>query len=323
MLLIQACASIYNVVEFEVLEPATVSLPENVYQLLILNRAPITVDAFDKKDVEGIEPGHLMILDTLIIRSLQRGLLNLLRESPIERFHYPIWLDDRRRDTTALDDLILTKREVEDICRDSKADAILSLEFYSMDYKKQEQNFVNSSVLATRYYEISSIFKWNVYLPGSPRPFDTYTMVDTLYFTERLNGERVRILNTSQILSEAFYKSGQKYGRYLVPVWNRTTRTLYTGKETSLKKSARLTDRGEWEMAYAQWVGMSETGDSTLVAKAFYNMAVYQELQDHLDRANQLTVEALRHDSLDLIIVYQEEIETRILNRMELYKQVR
>ncbi len=323
MLLLHGCASIYSVVEFEVLEPATVSLPENVHQLLILNRAPITVDAFEQKDVKGIEDQQLMSLDTLIVRSIQRGLLKVLRESPIERFHHPNWLNDRRRDTTSLEDLVLTRREVENICMENGGEAILSLESYSMDYEEHIQTFSGSHITYSEYCEISSIIKWNIYLPGSPRPFDSYTMVDTLFFTEVQDGILIRRYRTAQMLTEAFYESGRKYGRYLVPIWSRTTRTLYKGKDKTLREASKLTDHGEWEMAYAQWKRLGESLDSTVAAKALYNMAVYHELEDHLDQANALIEEALRHDTIEMISSYKEEIETRIMNRRELYKQVR
>ena len=323
MLFLNSCASIYSVVEFEVLEPATVSLPENVQQLLILNRAPISADAFERKDIQGLEYRELIMLDTLIVKNIQRGLLNVLRESPIERFHRPLWLDDRRKGTKFLEDLVLTRREVEDICRENGGDAILSLESYSMDYERHIKRYPGSDVTRTAYYEISSIINWSIYLPGSPRPFDSYTMIDTLFFTEVQDGDLIRYYHTSEILTEAFNVSGKKYGRYLVPVWNRATRTLYKGKENALREAARLTNQGNWDSAYIIWEELSDSSDSTAAAKALYNMAVYHELEDQLDQANELIEEALSLDTLEMISSYKEEMETRVLNQRELYKQVR
>lgn len=318
MLFLNACASIYSVVEFEVLEPATVSLPENVQHLLILNRAPISADAFQKNDIEGLQENQLIILDTIIVKNLKRGLMSVLRESPLERFHSPLWLDKRRRDTSSLDDLVLTRREVEDICWENGGDAILSLESYSMDYTEL---FLRHSY--SRHYEISGIVKWNIYLPGSPRAFDSYTMIDTLYFTEMQEGLQSEGLNAAEMLTESFYVSGRKYGRYLVPVWNRASRTLYKGREVELKEAAKHTDQGDWDSAYDRWEKLCESSDSTLAAKALYNMAVYHELEDHLDQANELLEKALSLDSLDMIVSYEDEMETRQLNKRELYKQVR
>lgn len=323
MFFIHSCAGIYSVVEFEVLEPATASLPEEVKQLIVLNRAPVSLNSFEQSDVEGLEEKHLTILDTLIVKSIQRGLLNVFRESPIERFHYPLWLDDRREDTSMVEALILTRREVDDICRKNVGDAILSLESYSMDYEMHVQSFLGSHITESMYFEISTIIKWIIYLPGHPKPFDRYTMVDTLFFTEVQNGEVLQRYNNSQIISEAFYKSGRKYGKYLVPVWNTTSRSLYKGKEEALRKASKLTDRGEWDQAYEIWEGLSKGENGTAAAKSLYNMAIFNELDDKLDSAAYLVNEALKRDTLELIRNYKEEIDTRILNQKELFEQVR
>jgi len=323
VLFLQACASIYTVVEFEVLEPATVSLPEDVNQLIVLNRAPLSMHSFEREDVEGLEQKHLQILDTLIIKSIQRGLLNVFQESPIDRFQRPIWLDERRKDTAGLKDLLLTRREVDNICRENGGDAIISLEAYSMDYEEHVQSFSDSYFTASKYWEISSIINWSIYLPGSPKPFDSYTMVDTLYFTEVLDGEIIRRYTAAQMITESFYKSGRSYGRYLVPVWSYTSRNIYKGKEEELRKASKLTNKGNWDEAYDIWEGLSKTNDSTAAAKALYNMAVSHELEDQLDLASILVDEALQRDTIELIRSYKQEIDTRLLNQKELYKQVR
>ena len=323
VVLLHGCAGIYNMVEFEVLEPATVSLPEEVNQLIVLNRAPISLNSFEQTDVEGLEQKHLLILDTLIIKSIQRGLLNVFQESPIQRFQNPLWLDDRRQDTALINALLLTRREVDHICAENGGDAILSLESYSMDYKDHLQTFSDSYLTDNKYYEISSVIKWIIYLPGTPRPFDIYTMVDTLYFTEWLDGRLIRSYTAGQMLSEAFYMSGRKYGRYLVPVWTRTSRNLYKGKEEELRKASKLTNKGEWEQAYEIWEVLSKGDDDASAAKALYNMAIFHELEDHLALSSNLANEALERDSLELIRSYKEEIDTRILNQKELLKQVR
>jgi len=323
MLFLQACANIYSLVEFEVLEPATVSLPEDVNQLIVINRAPLTLDSFDPKDVAGLSQKQLFILDSLIVKSIMRGLLTVLRESPVERFQNPIWLEDRRQDTADLEDLVLTRREVEDICRTSGGDAIVSLESYSMDYEAYVYPFSDTYLTATKYYEISSKIRWKIYLPGSPRPFDSYNIVDTLFFSEIQNGKLIASYTNVQMLSETFYKSGRQYGRYLVPVWSRTSRTLYKGKEEGLKEASKQTDLGNWDQAYGIWKDLTESEDKTTVAKALYNMAIFNELEDKLDTASLLVDKALQYDSLEMISSYKEEIDTRILNRRELYKQVR
>ncbi len=96
------------------------------------------------------------------------------------------------------------------------------------------------------------------------------------------DGESIPIPSAIEMVAELFRNSGEKYGRYLVPVWNRTSRTLYKGKGDSLKLASKYTDNGDWDEAFSIWKDLSQSTDSTSVSKAYYNMAVYYELEDNL-----------------------------------------
>ena len=114
-----------------------------------------------------------------------------------------------------------------------------------------------------------------------------------------------------------------KYGRYLVPIWTQASRILYTGKGDSLKLASAYTSRGEWDQAYAIWKDLTESGDSTVASKAFNNMAIFYELEDNLDSASLLLDRALELDTLEVVRLYREELDTRILNRIDVVQQVR
>ena len=323
LLLMQGCGGIYSVVEFEVLEPATVSFPEHVEQLLVVNRAPFTMDVFQEEDREGMEREHLVIVDTLISNNTLRGLQAVLQESPIEKFHHPIWFSERRSDTAALNDLILTKPEVNSLCDRYGADVLISFESYTLDLDEHYDYYSGApSVVQNHYYEVSNEVKWNIHIPISPTPFDTYVTIDTIYFSNVLNGEPIPVPSITGMIAELFYDSGTKYGRYLVPVWNRTSRTLYKGKGDLLKQASKFTDRGEWEDAFAIWSNLTTSPDSTVVSKAYHNMAIFYELEDNLDSASYMVNMALVYDSLALVENYREELEIRILNQKEVRNQV-
>lgn len=323
LLVLHGCAGIYSVVEFEVLEPATVNFPDHVNQLVVLNRAPFTMDVFEEEDREGMENEHLAILDTLISNNTLRGLQAVLQESPIKKFHTPFWLSERRLDTSSLDDMILTKREVDDLCSRFGGDAIISLECYTFDLDHHYDYYTGDpSEILNHYYIVSNSLKWIVHLKNSPRPFDTYTLIDTMYFSDVLDGQFMSAPTVSGMITELFYNSGSRYGRYLVPVWNHASRTLYKGKGDSLKLASTYTDSGEWEPAYDIWKELSLTSDSITISKAYHNMAVYYELEDRLDTASYLVDRALAYDSLELVNNYREELDTRMLNRKEVIEQV-
>jgi hypothetical protein len=317
------CAGIYSVVEFEVLEPATVSFPDHVNQLLIMNRSPFNLNVISEEDRAGMSKEHLVILDTAISNSLNRGLYNMLQQSPIQSFHQPIYIKSRQSDTTLLEELYLTKREVSDLCSQWGGDAIISLELYKLDVDEDQITYADDPGLAiTHFYQISNEVHWNIYLPESPRPFDTYTMKDTLYFTDLLDGQWQPVPDVLGMIRELFYHTGTNYGRYLVPVWTRASRLLYKGKGDSLKLASIYTDQGEWEKAYSVWKGLLDSEDSTMVSKAYHNLAIYYELEDKLDSADYLAGMAMTYDTLEVVRDYKEELETRIMNRWEILKQV-
>jgi hypothetical protein len=311
------------VVEFEILEPATVEFPDHIKQLIFLNRAPISLDIWAEQNQIGMDIQQLVLLDTLIINNLLRGVLDVLRKSPADKFHMPVWLSDRRTDTTLLEDKVLTRREVDNICDTIMGDAIISLEFYSVGIDQHFDYYRDApDEIQNHYYEVSNSLIWNIHMPGSPRPFDSYSMVDTLFFSAIINGEFQTIIPGVDMLRELFYTSGYKYGSYLVPVWNPASRVLYKGKNDSLKLAGKHTDKGDWESAYSIWNNMTILDDSALVAKAYHNMAVYYELEDNLDSASILLDLALAHDSLAIDTVYREELDVRLLNRKDIIKQL-
>jgi len=322
-LLIQGCASNYSVVEFEILEPATLEFPDHVNQLIFLNRSPISFDIWAEENQITMDARQLVLLDTLIMNNLFRGVLEVLRQSPADKFKTPIWLSDRRTDTSLIEDRILTKREVANICDTLGGDAIVSLEFYSVALDQHFDYYTDATdEVQNHYYEVSNSLKWNIHLPDRPRPFDTYSMVDTLFFPIIVNGELLSLTPGVDMLRDLFHESGFKYGSYLVPVWNRASRVLYRGKNDSLKLAVEHTDEGDWDRAFTIWNHMTTMEDSTLVAKAYHNMAVYYELEDNLDSASVMLDLAMLHDTLELDTIYREELDVRILNRQDIMKQV-
>lgn len=317
------CAGIYNIVEFEVLEPATITFPEGEGHLLIMNRAPISLYSFKEEDRTNVDEKMLVILDTIISNSLNRGLLEVLRQSPIERFHIPLWLTDRRTDTSGLEDLILTRREVESLCNTWGADMVISLEKYSMDVNDSTIYYTDDPTgIFTQYYEFSNEVKWNVYIRGNPKPYDSYTTRDTVFFTSFLEGVYQFVPSTSGMISQIFHESGSKFGHRMVPVWIPTSRAIYKGKGDSLRKASRYTRAGNWNQAYQIWEELLKSEDSTTVARSYNNMAVFHELEDDLDSASLLINNALNYDTLEVLRMYKDELDTRILNREEVLKQV-
>jgi hypothetical protein len=269
VVLFHGCAGIYNIVEFEVLEPATITFPEGAGHLLVLNRAPVSIYSFKEEDRANVDEKMLVILDTIISNSLNRGLLEVLRESPIKKFRTPLWLSERRSDTAGLEDLILTRREVDAMCRQWGADVVISLEKYAMDVNDSTIYYSDDpTAVFTEYFEFSNEVQWKVYLPGNPKPFDSYITRDTIFFTSILEGVYQFVPTTAGMIRQIFTESGNKYGRRLVPVWIPTSRIIYKGKADSLKKASKYTGEGRWNEAYLIWEELLKSKDSKIISQS-------------------------------------------------------
>lgn len=317
------CAGPYSLVEFEVLEPATVNFPADVENLVILNRAPFTLDVISEQNREGMKREHLIMVDTLITNHLFRGVREVMNNSPFPTFQYPVWLTERRSDTAGLEDLVLTRREVADLCRETTSDAVISLEFYSVALDEEYTYYSDDpTVVRTHFYEVSNEILWNIYLPDRPRPFDEYRMVDTLFFPVVVEGQFQIVPSLTEMIAELFFSSGVKYGQYLVPVWTPAARVVIRGRNDSLKTASKLTSGGEWEEAYHLWRDLTRSDDSAVAAKAYHNLAVFYELEDRLDSASFLIDQALKLDALEVTRNYREKMDTRLQNREILESQI-
>ena len=211
-----------------------------------------------------------------------------------------------------------------DICDTLSGDAIISLELYTVGLNQHFDYYKDApDEIQNHYFEVFNSVKWNIHLPESPKPFDSYTTIDTLFFPAIINGEFKEFAPGVDMIRDLFYDSGLKYGSYLVPVWNRTSRILYRKGDDSLKEAIKHTDEGDWDHAFSIWNHLTESPDSALAAKSYNNMAIYFELEDKLDSASMMLNLSLEYDSLDQVRLYRDELDVRLLNRKDIERQVR
>jgi hypothetical protein len=320
VLILHGCLGTYSLVEFEVLEPATLQFPAHVSQPLVLNRLPESQRIFDEEEAEKLSDEQLLILDTLVSNNVFRGLYDVLHKSPLNNFYWPMWSTERQPELMVKNDIILTKKEVSDLCTKNYSDVILSLEAFHLGIQGQEY----TKLAGTYFYKIQLISKssWYVYLPQSPKPYNEFEQIDTVSYIARKDIKSKRPFPSGTMIQTASYKSGASYGRHVSPVWKRTERNMYTGQNSLLRKGSKRTEEGDWEQAYELWDELAHKGRSRNRAKAYYNMAIYYELEDKLDSASYLIDSAFTCKALELIESYKEELDTRQQKKTKIIKQV-
>lgn len=303
-------------VEFEVLEPATIQFPEDVRQLLVLNLLPQTHNFLDSSAVARLTHEQLIIIDTIITKNVFLGLYDVLKHSPIEWFQFPTWHVERQSDLLARSEIKLTKKEVIDLCNQKYSDAIVGLESCKLDIKFVGKAWTDEVSYSNVYQSILST-GWVLYLPANPTPFYEYLLVDSLYHIHVSDDPLV-----SEMIRNNSFENGSKFGRMLTPFWKRAVRNIYSGGNSGLRSATRQTNKGNWDEALSDWSKVADSGDSTDMAKALYNISVYYELEDSLDSASYFINRAVACDSLTPIKEYKEEIDQRIQNKQTILKQV-
>ena len=245
------------------LEPASIVLPEGVNQLLILNRLPASYRMIDVAKSKKLSRVQLMLLDTLVSNNVFRGLYDMLRESPLETFHYPIWSIDRQSEVLVDNEAILTKREVTDLCKINYSDVILSLESFFFQGNPQ----LTISPEGGQYYsyerQLISKSTWIVYLPQSPKPYNKYEVTDTMLVGAYKDFSPSIDLPSISLIRKMSYRSGQNYGKYVAPSWTNEKRDIYASGKGSLRRGSRFTKEGEWKKANRQWNELSVSGSSS------------------------------------------------------------
>lgn len=292
--------------------------------MLIMNRTMGDTNRWAPDIAVDLNREQFRILDTIISNSLQKGFAEQVNESPMsEEFKNPVWIKEIADEQGNKGPLVLTGKDVSRLCLEYDADVLITLDTLYIDLQNRVEPYPFSAMVSEKYYEISNRLVWSIYHPEVPGIFDSYLSIDTLYYQVISGGYFVGETSGLEMLRDISVLSGYKYGQYLVPVWNNTARVLYRGKNDALKKAGNLTNTGEWESARVIWDSLTTLPDSTLSSKALHNLAVYYELEDKLDSANNYLDRALQLDSLEATIQYKEEIEIRILNRDDIMKQIR
>jgi hypothetical protein len=198
------------------------------------------------------------------------------------------------------------------LSQDAVPDILLVLNDFTM---KDETYFVPSiygGYGVMRGTFITSLLFYDV---ASQSLLGQKTLLDTVYWVsqEIYPNEFVYLeRNREYILKYLAHEAGKKVATYFFPAWASVTRVLIVsqGKEAQRASEAALAD--SWERANYFWEALSKEKNKKTQSAAWFNRAVYQEVNgdfetavDYIKRAD-----ALRHRKIHR--VYLDVLEQRI-----------
>ncbi len=230
----------------------------------------------------------------------------------------------------------LSKEEVIQLTRELDVDFLISLENLQM----KAVRIIRFDPVFGGYEGVVDVKVYptvKIYLPSRSTPMVTIATHDSIFWQGSGATEqyvRSRLVSATQMAKEASAFAGTVPVQKLIPHWKTSTRYLYTGGSAGMRDAYVQTRRDKWDEACTLWLQIYETKKPRQQMGAAYNIAVYYEMQDEIEkaeewlfRAQELSrkvdkvesksaesgnrVEASRVPNYAMTVIYMQELQDR------------
>jgi hypothetical protein len=294
IIFLSSCTSIHQL-SIEVQEPASITFPADVANLLVVNNA-------------AKQPGRSGITRTYNGTIVEDPALNLDSVSwittasllsHIRGTHFfkevSYYKETLRKDDNWLTAEPLSKKFRESIFETH--DGIISIDRILMTLDEQVlANDIKQSVEV----KLEAKLTCSIYLYNRENPLTAFTVSDTLVFSSVFFDSKDSMSVVKELpeylIDELAYNTGEKLASYFTPSWTLKDRTIYSGSNARMQEALSFGRTGKWNRAEAVW--MNEYAQKFKPAdqgKLANNIAVANEMQDKLDIALQWAISAQTH----------------------------
>lgn len=282
---LSACSSM-NYVGIETYNPAEVTYPKNARKLLIVNNAvaqpedkgyELTIQG--KKQADSRAQADSALFDAC--RSLGHSISDVAFFEDVLLYNNPL-----RQDKNVYMDVKLTPDQVDSLCNETGADAIISLDRLLFDMKKE---VVDLGVYVVGEIDIKMNGIVRSYVRGRETPLATVAFNDSTLWSESAEHQNVlnKILPTPE---EALRASGEYFGFKIhsnfVPHWQKETRWYFLGIGSRWKEATAFAERERWKDAEDRWSSIYKSSKKWGTrSKAASNLALCCEMRGDLEKA--------------------------------------
>lgn len=276
--LLTACNPI-RYITIETFNPADVTFLPEIKKIIIVNNAV----------TQPPEAGHLKTLNKVVSMDTINAdsaiwKFCLALGTVVQNAHYfnnvLIWHDSLRTDRDYLQDRALTREQVNRICRESGADAVISVDRLLFNSIRNVQEITGKFYTGQISIYMHGLLR--SYLPGRLLPVAEVSVSDSLFWNnasdnlEQLN--RVLPSGKETIEELAVYAGARNLTRF-IPHWQEATRWYYHSGESRWKEARVLASHNKWEEAAVCWERIYSNEKSLAKkAKAAHNIALANEI---------------------------------------------
>lgn len=223
---------------------------------------------------------------------------------------------------------------VENICRLSNTDILISLELFDAQtqiaYASNPSNIKigNTNIpMVNHNVNIATDVKsgWRIYDPATRLILDEFVVGRSLNFASSgINplDAVAALANRREAVKDAGNKSGGIYATRVLPYWISVYRDYFVKGSDNFKTAQRKAQSGNWDGAAAIWKKESASSDIKLAGRGCYNMAIISEINGDLDGAMQWAQRSYEDYNIKMALTYLNILRSRKNNEDLLKYQV-
>jgi len=332
--LLCSCSSM-NSLTIPVTEPAPVFLPLTIKSVGIIDRSTPSekneqMDQIDKVlSVEGKN------LDKEGAQKLVTGLFDEL--TIYDRFDEVKIIDnqDVRNAGYGVFPSALSWEKIEQICEESGVDAIFVLSFYDTDTKvdydivpvKIEGPLGVSIPAVEHHATTTTIIKtgWRIYDMVNKFIPDEYIINEQVVVTgsgiNPVKAVEAIIVGRKEDILRVSNSIGRSYALRLIPYRRRVNRDYYVRGTDNFEIAKRRARTGDWNGAAELWEKEVSNSKSKVAGRAYYNMAIINEINGDLDIAVDWASKSYTDYKNKKALDYVNVLKRRIQKNIELEQQ--
>lgn len=285
-----------------VLQPARFKLPEHIAKVAVVDRSKPSDGWLNV--LEGVFTGESIGQDRTSRQKAVEGLSDVLQRTPrFKVINTGIEMSGSRAGVNLPPPIEWS--EVERICADFGADALVTIESFDTDNnvstrreleKRKDKNGKQYTV--PRYYSrmrTNVRTGWRMYDPKTHTILDETVTEDEASDDSSGDTENQAVSNLPapvRVSRKIAFNCGQEYGMRIAPTYVQVERQYYgksKGYKEEMSRANRFAQSHDWDKAVAEWQAIEmhakADGNKKAAGRAAYNIAVAAEMQGKVDVA--------------------------------------
>lgn len=289
-----SCQSLEQI-SIDYLQPADLSFPPQLRKVAVVNNAGDAPDNKLTAQTEKTRENSPVIISQAT--AYAHGDTKIAAEALAEEIANQNYFDEvvicdsalRANDKMARENM-LSQEEVRQLASDLGADIIIAVENLQLKATKTVR-YLNEFNCFQGAVDVKAYPTVRVYLPERTRPMNTLHPVDSIFWEEfgmSATEAAARMIPDTKMLEEASEFAGTVPVKYIVPMWKKGARYLYTGGSVAMRDAAVYARENSWDDAYGLWrQAFDGTKSEKKKMRAAHNIAISYEMRDSLPQAQE------------------------------------